>query len=217
MSQQPTNASVDPATNPVTNMIKDVLTGVVRQEVRQELATSTKWMTEEINKANAQHHSELLLEVRALEAQVKAFVSSAAGAKKAVKKTEIKDDVAAGAADAAATPPATPSDPPAPKSAQFRPKNLWFKDQYQENAEFREKFLEAAVKVNPNFKTIMEADKKVLDKPEGKKDAARADFAYTWMSANMHDFNTKVYVPMHEAAKKGAVTTKTETAKVEKP
>jgi hypothetical protein len=87
---------------------------------------------------------------------------------------------------------------------------------YQADPTFREKFLEAAVKTDPNFKTLMENDKKVSSKAEDKRDAARSDFAYNYMNDKMQDWYTKVYIPMHEAAKRAATPgTKGEPAKVE--
>lgn len=223
MSQSTTQAAAPAAPvaapAPAAAGQKDAITAIreaVIPVIKAELDAHDKYMNHRLVEMEAR----IIEEVRMGTTQINTFISSQAGATRKVKKTETKDDVAAGAAG---SPAVTPADPaaatptaPATKPASFRPKNLWFRDQYQASAEFREKFTEAALKVDPNFKTLMEGDKKVSSKAEDKRDAARSEFAYNYMVDKMQDWGTKVYIPMHEAAKRAAQPgTKSETAKVD--
>lgn len=188
--------------------------------IKAELDAHDKFMTTKL----AEMEARIVEEVRTGTIQINTFIATQSGSSRKIKKSETKDDIAAGAA---VSPAATPADgtpapaaatgaAPAAKAAPFRSKNLWFRDQYQADPKFREAFIEAALKVDPNFKTLMENDKKVSSKPEDKRDAARSEFAYNFMNEKMQEWYTKVYIPMHEAAKRAATpNTKGEAAKVE--
>jgi len=219
---QPT-ANPNPPKDPFV-LIKEAITPIVQVEIDRALKFLAEKAAESESRGAtrlAETEARMVEEIRIMKVNMDACVLSAAGNTRKVNKTATKDDVAAGAAGSPAATPSDPASAPAPvaaaaKGPAFKPKNLWFRHMFQTDTEFRAKFMEAALKADPNFETLMNNDKKVSSKSDEDKDSARSAFAYAWMSEHMADWNTKVYTPMHEKAKSAAATgVKSETAKVD--
>lgn len=213
-----------------TPPVADVVNAGVKSIVASELNNFTKLILEKTAEQHAVSESRIMEELKLLSTQLSTFMASSAGEKRKAKKAEVKEDVAAGAAPGG-SPAASATTTPAPadaaatvKVAPFRPRNLWFRDKYLDRNDtsvngvsFRAAFTEAAKKADPTFEDVMEKDKGVSSKAEGKKDNSRADFAYKFMQDKMPDWQTKTFLPLHEAAKKAAQTNgvKIEQAKIE--